>query len=176
METNITSTKAGLKYGVYAGIILLLYSLAMYVTGIVDLTDPDRAKIYDYLPMLITAVIMVLAIKYFKENNEGFLNIGEGIITAIVTGLIGTLISIIWVIVYFYIIDPEGMETLKDNVIQMTVDKGDATEEQMESMKGFFNVIFSVPAFAIISLIYTTVIGLVVGLITSLIMKNSRDN
>jgi uncharacterized membrane protein YeaQ/YmgE (transglycosylase-associated protein family) len=175
METNTTSTKAGLKYGVYGGIALLLFSLVTYVSGIAEPTNPEPPTIIKYLPLLIMATVMVLGIKFFKENNEGFLSIGEGIVTAIVAGLIMSLISMIWLVVYFYIIDPTGLETLRENIFQMTVEKGSATAEQLEAAKGFMDMMTSIPAMLIISLIYSTIIGLIVGLIASLVMKNNRD-
>ena len=175
METNITSTKAGLKYGVYGGIVLLLFSLTIYVSGISDPTDSDPPTLVQWLPLLIMAVVMVLGIRFFKESNEGFLSVGEGIITAIVAGLIMSLISIVWLITYFYIIDPGGIETLRENMMAKLAENDNANEEQMEAVQGIFNMIASVPFLAIISLIGSVITGLIVGLITSLIMKNNRD-
>ena len=175
METNTSPSQAGLKYGLYGGIAILLWSLISYLAGLSDPTSADPGFLQQWLPTILMIITMVLGIRYFKESNEGYLSIGQGIVTAIIAGLIMTLISIIWMVVYFYFIDPEAIETLRANVMEKAMEDNNLTEEQMESASGMMGMFTSVPFFAIAGLIMSVIVGLIIGLITSLIMKNTPE-
>ena len=68
----------------------------------------------------------MLALKEVRANNEGYLGYGEAVKVGLVTFVIGSLISTIWMYVLYNFIDP--------SLFEMEKQKGIEAAEKMVSM------------------------------------------
>ncbi len=171
MEKNITTFQSGMKWGVYIGVVTIFFDLLLYVAGMKDPYNPSKLG---YLVFLFVVVGFVLAIKFYKDNNEGFLSLGEAISTALYTALIASAISIVYFLIFVYIIDPQFLEETKDFARESALQQGNIDEETYESMEGMFNFFVSPIFLSLFTLISNLILGLITGLITGLVMKNEN--
>jgi membrane protease YdiL (CAAX protease family) len=162
-----------MKYGGIGGLITVVMGLIFYVT---EMTDPANqgstgntiAQILNYA-VLIGAIVM--AIKYHKENElGGYLTIGRSIGMGTLTGVIMGVIGAIWTVLFFTVIDPGMLETIREVAYEQAIQNG-APEDQMDQMEGMMNFFTSPTFFAIFMILGGVLIGLVTGLITGAVLK-----
>jgi amino acid transporter len=168
----MTPFKAALRYGGYTGLVLIVIGLITYLADIVDYSEPKGAQQYiQWLSYLILVIGIIMAIRYFKGENEGLMSFGQGVGTGTMTGLVIGIISAIWVMLFFYGIDPSALEEIRQAALDQALESGRVTEEQLEQSAGIMNMFTSPAFFGIMAIIMYTIIGLVVSLIASAIMK-----
>ena len=112
-----------------------------------------------------------MAIKYHKENElGGYLTMGRSIGLGVLTSLVVSVIGIIWMFVFFYVVDPGMLETIRETAYEQALDRG-TTEEQLEAAKGMMDFFTSPIFFAIVSLLMSVIIGLITSAIAGAVMK-----
>lgn len=130
METNMETqevaapslVKTALQFGLYTGLSLVVYSLLLIITGL------DLNTVLGFVSFAILIVGIVLALKAFRQQNGGLMTYGQGLgAGALVSLVVGVLVSLFSVIYSFYI-DPSQRE----RQLKYTV-------EQSESMMKKFN-------------------------------------
>ena len=160
----ITTRAAGIRYGVIAGIISILFFLLLNLSG-VDIT----ASYWSWIGYLITAVLVFFAHKYYKENGDGYMNYGQGLGIAFWQGLIGAGISHIFTYIYIKFIDASFIDNVVDAQRRGMEERGMADEQIDQAME--FSASFMTPEimmamgffFAILS---TVIIALIVTIFT----------
>ena len=167
MENQTTTTRTALKWGVIIGIISILYSTAIMVSGEVG------NQLLGYLVYVIIAIGVYLAMTDFKKENQGFLSYGQGLGLGALTCTIVGLISGFFTIAYMKFIDPTITEQMMKKAVEEMEKKGfpdDQIEKAMEYSKMFMNpgVLF------IVGLIGTIFIGFVLSLIIAAILKKDK--
>ena len=96
----ITPRSVGTRYGIIMGTISIGYFLIMVIA------DIDMGKgIARWGTTLIAIVITFFALKYFKDNGNGFMSYGQGVGIGFWTGLISALIGNAFTYIYVKIID-----------------------------------------------------------------------
>ena len=159
-----------MKYGLIGGGISIVLGLIFYLAGITDPTQQGGtgntiAAIINYA-VLIGAIVM--AIKFHKENElGGYLKLGRAIGMGTLTGLIMGVIGAIWTVLFFTVIDPGMLETIRETAMENAIEQG-APEDQVEGMISFFT---SPTFFAVVTVLGGVLIGLITGLIAGAIMK-----
>ncbi len=172
MEVNVTEFKSGLRYGSIMGIALSVLTLVMYYTGI-DTGDIENMKggivssIFDYI---ICTVCIVLAIRYYKQNNEQ-LFLGQSIMTALYTAAIAAVIYFLFQLLFFYVIAPEILDNIRGVIENENVIDDDVPEEARQTVTWMVGVFTSPVVIGAMSLVGNLFYGFVVGLIGGLIMK-----
>ena len=167
MENQTTTTRTALKWGVIIGIISILYSTAIMVSGQIG------NQVLGYLVYLIIAVGIYLAINDFKKENQGFISYGQGLGLGVLKCTIVGLISGFFTFAYMKFIDPTITEQMMKKAVEEMEKKGlpdDQIEKAMEYSKMFMNpgVLF------IVGLIGTVFIGLILSLIIAAILKKDK--
>lgn len=173
METSVSTTNAGLKYGLYTGLALIVFDLLLYVAGMKDPASPSAIQ---YLGFVILIAGVVLAIKYYKDANEGLLTYGQGLGSGTIAALIAGLIVAVYIILFFYLIDPGMIEEIRE-VAKTNAFKSNPnmTEEQWDQASGFMNAFTSPTAMGIMSVIIYTIFGFITSLIAGAFMKNEQN-
>ncbi len=172
--SEVPMRPTALKYGGIGGLITVVLGLIFYLTGMSDPADQGStgntvANILNYA-VLIGAIIM--AIKYHKENElGGYLTLGRSIGLGTLTGLVLGVIGAIWTVLFFTVIDPGMLETIREVAYEQAIQNG-APEDQMEQMEGMMNFFTSPTFFAVFMILGGLLIGLVTGLIAGAVMKN----
>jgi len=95
LDEKITVKGVSIKYGLYLGIILTIYSLALQVMGLA------ANEALGWVGYVVLIVLMVIAHKTFKNEGDGFMSYSQGLsigtLIALVAALISTPISYLYV-------------------------------------------------------------------------------
>jgi Protein of unknown function (DUF4199) len=167
MENQTTTTRTALKWGVIIGIISILYSTAIMISGQIG------NQALGYVIYAIIAVGLYMAMNDFKKENQGFMSYGQGLGLGVLKCTIVGLISGFFSFAYMKFIDPTITDQMMKKAIEEMEKKGltdDQIEQAMEYSKMFMNpgVLF------IVGLIGTIFIGFILSLIIAAIVKKEK--
>jgi uncharacterized protein DUF4199 len=166
-EPQPSVTSVALKYGFITALAGIVYSLIIMVA---DLGDN---RLLSSLAYLILIAGIVLAMKQYKAINHGFMSYGQGLgIGALVSAIFG-LLSGVFMWIYTSFVDAGYMDRMMEKQREVMLDQG-MTDEQVdagmamaENFQGPLAMIFG-------GLIGALVVGFLLSLIISAIMKNNR--
>ncbi|MEM9932538.1 MAG: DUF4199 domain-containing protein [Bacteroidota bacterium] len=165
-ETTVKSI--GLKYGVILGAVSIAFFLVVY------LLDMVGNQALSWLIFVFIGGILFLAMKEFKEGNEGFMSFGEGMRNGMLSIGVGSLISTIFSYIFMKFIATDYLETIEDITRERLEENPNMTEEQVEQAMQASSAFMTAEASAIFGILYTVVIGLIICLIVSAIMKKDK--
>jgi hypothetical protein len=157
--TTIRST--GVRYGLISGVVSIVFFLILVMSA-VDMTSGP----WQWLGWIITAALIFLAHKYYKDNTDGYMSYGQGIQIAMWMGMLSAVISSLFTYVYVKFIDASFVEMIREKQAAAMAEKG-MTEEQIdqamkiaamfttpEAMLGF-GLVFGFLAVLVIALLVT---------------------
>ncbi|MBN8678911.1 MAG: DUF4199 domain-containing protein [Chitinophagales bacterium] len=174
--STVSNRDLAVKYGAIWGGSSILMSLIAYLTNN-DLTMPDTGAIkwvFMLVGLGITVWAVVAAIKTDRERLGGFISFGRCISLSAFMGLISGAISMVYMFLYAYVINPDFQSQMKDAMYAQWEAQG-MSEEQMEMAAGMAGM-FTGPTFMAISqLIGGVIMGVVFGLIVGAFMKRERS-
>jgi hypothetical protein len=172
---TVSNRDLAIRYGAIWGGSSIAISLIAYLTDN-DLTMPDTGAIkwvFMLVGFAVTIWAVSSAIKTDRERLGGFINFGRCISLSAFMGLISGVISMVYMFLYGYVINPDFQSQMKDAMYAQWEGQG-MSEEQMEmaaSMAGMFTG----PTFmAITQLIGGVIMGVIFGLIVGAFMKRER--
>ncbi|OKL39782.1 DUF4199 domain-containing protein [Pontibacter flavimaris] len=167
IEKQPSVGSVALKWGFIFALIGVIFTLVLMVTGLAE------NRWISSLAYLILIGGIVMAMKNYKEENNGFMSYGQGLgigsIVSVVYGLLSGISS--WL--YMEFVDPEYMtrimekqrvQMLQDGMTDEQIDAGMAIAENFQ---GPFTVILG-------SAVITLIFGFILSLIIAAVMKNSR--
>jgi hypothetical protein len=161
---SATTRSVGIKYGLYVG----LASIAFFLLSVLLNQNPFKG-IWNWIGVIVTVVLMVLAHKNFKDNGEGFMSYGEGFAIGLWLTVISTVISIPVMYIYLTFIDTAPMELFfEDQRTQM--EAGGAPEEAIEMAQKWTRKLFWV-----ISLVVSIIGGVVIALILTIFTQKKAS-
>ena len=172
METQTASVKKiALPYGLLLSLTTIVISVIVYVLGM-TYEQPWWQNLLNFLAM---TGFIVYGIKEYKNNNAGYLSLGEalkmGLAIALVAGLIGSIFSYLFVTV----IEPDFAVNMLDATREKMInDNPEMTQEQMDMAIGVTEKMMSPGILVAFSIVGSLFIGFIISLITGLIMKNNR--
>lgn len=165
METNenvkpsVMST--GLKFGVILGVISVVISIVRFFT----MENPmDSGWLNTVITLIIGAAAVFFAHKAFKENGDGFMTYGQGLGIGVIAILISTVISGLFMFIYFNFIDPSVYESLWNKTREQMEEQGQS-EEAIEMGITWGRNLFWI-FFAVGGAFWGLIIGLVVSIFT----------
>lgn len=168
MENQTTTTRTALKWGVIFGIISILYSTAIMVSGQIG------NKALGYPVYIIIAVGIYLAMNDFKKENQGFMTYGQGLgLGTLMSAIIG-LLSGFFSFAYMKFIDT----TISDQIMSKAVEemeKSGATDEQIDQAMEMTKMFMSPGSMFIFGLLGTVLIGFILSLIIAAILKKDKS-
>ena len=169
-ESQVVTTRStGIRYGLILAVISIAYFLILTISG-VGMQGPAS-----YASYLFIAVIIFLAHKYYKENGNGFMTIGQGVGISFWTSLVSSVISSIFTYIYIKFIDSGFMDAIKDKQLEEMQKQG-MSDEQMEQAMKFAGAFTSAEAILIFGIVGGIIIGIIIGLIISLFTKNTNPD
>ncbi|MCC3160505.1 DUF4199 domain-containing protein [Hymenobacter sp. 15J16-1T3B] len=167
--STVTTTAAGLRYGVLTGIVSIIYAFILMMTGM------EQNSGMSIITFLILIGGIVLAHRYYKEHNAGFMSYGQGLGIAAVLGAVTGLLSGIFRYIYITFIDPQYMENTMNAMRAKLETEGKLSDEQIDqavqmaqkfSGSGPIGILFAV--------LGTALFALLLALIISAITKRNR--
>ncbi|MDP3353244.1 MAG: DUF4199 domain-containing protein [Flavobacteriaceae bacterium] len=162
-----------LNNGLILGFVSVVYAIIRYAMG--------KHLENDWTVSVISFVIMLAVIGYgiylFKQANEGFLTISQGLKIGVGIALVGGIISVIYTYIFTTYIEPDFANQLLILQEQQILEKyPDFTDEQLESAANMTKKFTSSGAMAAFGIMGSLFFGLIVSLIVSLFLRKSQEN
>jgi len=165
------TNKIALNYGLILGFVSILLHVTLFALG----KHLEQDWKISVLSIAITAVVIVLGIKKYKEENSGLLSLGQGLKTGIAIAMISAVVYIVYTLIFMNVISPEsmehGLEIARQKLLENPNMSEEAIETALEMQKKFSSPAFLIPIMLIVSLF----IGFVISMIASLIMKKTNE-
>ncbi|MET2984416.1 DUF4199 domain-containing protein [Aureibaculum conchae] len=172
MENQQKPTKnIALNYGLILGVASILLSVIIYAMGMAYKQDWKTGSI----SFIITIVVIILGIKKYKEANNGFLSLGQGLKTGVGIALIGAVIGIAYTLIFINVIEPDFMEKTLEISRQKMLENPNLSEDQIDQGLEMQRKFSSPAIIAAVGLVWSLFIGFVVSLIASLVMKRTEE-
>jgi len=154
-NTTITTTQVGIRYGLILGLTSVGISLVAFIA------DLRENLIVNILGTVVTIAFLVIAIKYYRDQNNGYIKFGQGFGIGMIVSAISSLLSGLFLLVYLKFINKAIFEEILDKAHQEW-EKAGMDEKAMATAEKFIT-----PEFMFISAVIG---GLIFGAILSLIV------
>ncbi len=170
-EEKVTTRAAGIRYGLISGLISIAYFVILTMADI-SMTE----GIGRWASLLISVVIIYLAHKYYKENGDGFMTIGQGTGIGFWLALVSAAISGVFTYVYMKFIDNSMIQQILDKQREAMEERGmdDAQIDQAMSMTEKFmtpEIILGTGLF--FGVVIIVIVALLISLVTQ--KKNPEE-
>ena len=167
-EKPVTVWSTALRYGLIVGLISVIYSL------ILSLTDNSMNRALSSISYLFIIGGMVMAFKYFKEHNGGFMRYGQGLGIGTLMSLIAGFITSLFMYIYVKFIDTTLMDRAMEMQRAQMEEAGTMSDEEIE-MAIEMGSKFSTPELAFVSaIIGLIIVGFLMSLVIAAAMRNPR--
>ncbi len=165
-----------LRFGLMVGGILIIVNLIMYLVGMIDLESGKSSFLNTALTWVVNLGGILLGISAYKKDNENYLSVGDGFKQGFFICLLAGILYGIYVLVFFNFIEPDAMETIKENALDKMDEQGSVTEESEGMISGLMNFMFSPVSMFSMTIVSKVIFGMIFGLIIGAIMKNPRPS
>lgn len=168
MATSPSFKSIAYPYGVVLGVFSILNLVLLYVFNV-----QQGNWIMGLVNFVITFAIFAMAIKTYKQNNQGLLSIREALKMGLAVAVIGGLIAGVYAFIHYSYISPEFIEMIREEAF-LQISEQTLQEEQREQAVQITNITTSPLFFATITLVSSLFFGFLISLITGAIMKSTR--
>ncbi len=165
-QKHISLWKSAMVYGFYLAVALILTSVIFYATG------NTFTKANQYVSYLIMIFGIVLLQINYRKSIGGAMLYGQALGIAVVAMVFAGIIAAVYTYLLYEIIDPSLKEQLQIFTEEQMMQKG-LPEAQLDAAMAITRK-FQKPVVMAVSAIFSyAIIGLVVGLITSIFTKKA---
>ena len=173
MENQKSSaTSIMLNYGLMLGFISILMAVINYAIG-----DPYKPHwIIGVLSFALTTALIVFGLKKIKENNGGYLKLGEALKTGLGIALISGIIYTIYLLIFTSYIEPDFYANMAKVQEATILEKyPNMSDEQLEASKEMAAKFMGPGVTAAFTLAGSLFFGFIISLVAGLIMKKSEE-
>ncbi len=167
-----TLNQVGLRQGIILGLILIIYSLVMFVT--------DWQFTYRWLgwgPWLIVIVALAWTMSEFKKQNNGFMTYSQGLGLGSLTTIVAAIVSSGFSILYMTVIDPNFNERILEMIrIQMIEQNPDFSDQQLDLAMSYVQWGFKPEVMFFTGIITTFLLGFLASLIIAAFMQKKPSD
>lgn len=165
----VTPSAAGIRYGLLTGIVTIIYSFVLKAT------DLEQKPIMALLTFAILIGGIILAHKFYKQHNGGFMSYGQGLGIATVAGAVIGVLSGVFQYIYVNFIDAQYVQrTLDAARTKMEADSNISEEQIDQAMQWTEKMMPTGPISIVWSILATAFFGFLLALIISAFTKNTR--
>lgn len=155
-----------LKWGIIGGIVLAIYSVIAFMANL-----REMGWIGTLISLALMVTFIVLAVKEHRDKElGGMITFGRAFGTSMLTILYMALIGAVFTFIYVQFIDPGIVDEILRNARDGMVERG-STDEEIEMGMKYVKMFTSAPMMALWGLVGNMFFGLIIGLITSAIMR-----
>ena len=166
-KAQITVKQVAITYGLYAGFVLIIFSLLVQMTGQVANRPLGMVS---YI-ILIGAIVM--AQKYYKQEGDGYLEyrtgLGLGTLLTLVAGALNTFVMYL----YVRFIDDSMMQLLMDKQLE-EMEKRGMSDEEIDMAMGWTETFMQPEILFPIGLVSFVFIGFVISLVVTAFTKKPK--
>jgi len=172
-QTNTTSTKQiMLNYGLLFGFASIFINVVNYALG--DIYKPHWSV--QAVSFLVAVAFIVMGLKKVKENNNGYLTLGQSFKAGIGIMLVGAIIGLIYTYIFMTFIEPNYMSNMLELSQQKMLEtRPNMTDEQVEAAMNMSKKFSGFGVIAVAGLLWSIFLGFVISLVAGLIMKKSPE-
>lgn len=169
METTtpVTTTSVGLRYGILTALVSILFSFGLNVMH--QESSPAR-----YISFVILVAGIVLAMNYFKQQNQGFMGFGQGVGIGTVLSAVVGLMSGIFAYIYMTFVDTDMLARITDKIRTDMEARGGMSDEQIDQAVAMSSKFMNGPFMIGGALLGTVLMGVLLSLVISAFIKNAQ--
>ncbi len=163
------------KYGVICGLVYIVFGL---VSILMSADSPGNTTVNIMITLVLTVAtffVIFFGIKEIRDTaNNGVLTVGEGVKSGLIIAFIAGLISAVFQLLYHYVIDPEYINRILEATREGLEDQG-MSDEQIDQAMKFTSMFRSPMVIGGFSVVWTTFMGILKGLISGAILKREPE-
>ncbi len=169
MNEQPTPARVALKWGLILGIVLIAYSLILFLTDNVGNTG------LGFVSYALSIGGIILAMREFRTLNGGFMTYGEGLTVGTLTSGVSGLLSALFSTFYTTVIDTGVMERMADQTREKLEESG-VSDEVIEQQMEFVQMFQSPGLLFVFGVIGSVILGLLLSLVIAAFMKKTKEN
>lgn len=123
----VTTRSVGIRYGLIMAVVSIAYFVILNMAGM-DMSQ----GIGRWASLIFNIAIIYMAHKYYKDNGDGFMTIGQGTGIGFWIALISSALSSVFTYIYVKFIDQGFIQQLMDRQREVMEEKGTLTDEQID--------------------------------------------
>jgi len=164
-KENPSIFKSAMNYGLYMGLLLIVYSLVIYFAGLTGNTAANYLTYIIYIGMLCYTML-----NFRDKVNGGVMTYGQGVGLGTFTMVIGGLLSGVFGFILLKYIDP----SLVEKIVNITLEEAMASglpDAQIEMTEKITRMAASPIATLLVSVLGGGINGAIISLILAAIFK-----
>lgn len=164
-----------MRYGGMIAAVMIVINLVQYLSGGSDPANGQStiAILTGFLSFVVWIGGVVLAVKAYREQLDGYLSFGEGFQVGFFTFLVISAISAVWSFLFYSFIATDFLEKTLE-FMQYTLEDSGATDEAIDMMMGIYERVYNPLGLMLMSLLGGTIFGAIISLIIAAVMKKNR--
>ena len=166
---KVTTRSVGMRYGLFLGGISIVSFLVMAISGMRP-DGPGR-----WISTVFSFVLIYLAHKYYKDNGDGFMTLGQGVGIGFWAGLVSSVTSSIFMYIYIKFIDSGFVDMIKETQIEEMQKRG-MSEEQIDQAMKIAGMFTSPEALLVFGLVFGTIFGIGIGLLVGFFTQKKNPD
>lgn len=168
-ENNPNLMKSTMTSGAILGVALVIFSLILYMTGLIF------SKGLNYISWLILVGGIVLGMKSYRDQQQGFISYGRALGVGMLTVLFASIIAALFNYILYAFIDPSLIEKSIEMARNQMVEKGTLSDEQIEMGLNMTKKIMQPGIMSLMTILGSGFMGLIFSLIIAAFMKNEKS-
>jgi len=169
MEQKSTFWKSAMVYGLYLALVLTLFSVILYVSGLILNTKVGYVSI-----VLTIAGIVIAQINYRNRELNGVISYGQAVGFGVAIMLFAGIVTALYTIVLYTFIDPSLIDQMKAVQEEAMLGKG-MSEDQIEAAMSMTSKMMTPAWMSIVGLFGSVFSGTIISLLTSIFVKKQPN-
>lgn len=169
MNEEPSTARVALKWGAILGVVLIVYSLILFVTNMVGNSS------LGIISFVLTIGGLVLAMREFRTQNGSFMSYGQGLSIGALTAGISGLLSSLFSLFYTTVIDTGVMERMVETTRDKLEESG-LSDEQIDQQIKFVEMFQSPGLTFALGVLGAVIFGFLLSLVIAAIMKKEKTN
>jgi len=157
----------GLTWGIVAGVLMILYSLILY------LMDQNLNSSINWIGYLFLLGAMIWgALEYRKKLPGGYMSYGKAFSASFMIILFAAILAGIYSYLFFQVIAPEAVQDVYEISRQQAMERSpQLSDEQIDEAMQMSSFFITPIGMAIMGFLSQVIIGSIIALITSIFLK-----
>ena len=169
MEQKSTFWTSAMVYGLYLALVLTLFSVILYVSGLILNTKVGYASF-----VLVIAGIVIAQINYRNRELNGVITYSQALGFGVAIMFFAGIVSALYTLILYSIVDPGLIDQMKIMQEETLLQKG-LSDDQIEATMAMTSKMMTPAWLSIMGLIYSVFSGTIVSLVTSIFVKKQPN-
>ena len=175
--SKVSAWPTASRYGLLAGLILVVVGLLVHLSGMVDYTNQGGASnwIVNLLNWGITVAAIVMAVKQHRDEDlGGFISFGRSFRVGFLVTLVIAVVSMVWGYIFFSFVEPGLIEEILAASREQMIEQQGMSEEQAEQGLKMMSWMFTPVMMSLMGGIFSVIAGVIFSLIVGAFMKREH--